>query len=159
MPNVLHKQTERKVQDKNDDREKINKRRENICRAIRCVGYGICLSLAIVNSWAIFQSYICNIKVRSTKVVPSPGNVLDSPTILVCNSTAYKNQILPTTTANYKENTMNMSDFLVEAMVVKDAGRKGVLSLRPKSIKEKVREVATMFQGTCIMLEETIQVV
>ena len=159
MSNVLHNQTKNKVQEKNNNSEKISKRRDNICRVIRCVGYAICLSLAMVNSWAIFQSYIGNIKVRSTKVVPSPGNVLDSPTILVCNSTAYKNQILPTTTANYKENTMNMSDFLAEAMLVKDAERKGVLSLRPKSIKEKVREVETMFQGTCIILEETIQVV
>ena len=103
MSNALHKQTKSKVQDKINISEKIIKRRENICRAIRCVGYGICLSLAMVNSWAIFQSYIGNIKVRSTKVVPSPGNVLDSPTILVCNSTAYKNQILQTATKNTKK--------------------------------------------------------
>ena len=161
MSDFLHKKTKSKSREKrsnNNNPKGFIERKENICKAIRCTAYVICLSLALLNSWAIFQSYTSDTKVRSTKVVPSAGNVLDSPTILICNSSAYKNEILPTTKGSYKENTMNLSDILVDALLVKDARKGSVLGYRPKSIKEKLQEVETMFQGTCIILEETIQV-
>ena len=157
MSAILHHKISGESIDKINSSEKITSTRDDICKVIRCIGYVTCLSLAMVNSWAIFRSYTSDIKIKSTKVVPSPGNYLDSPLILLCNSSAYKDQILPTTKESYIENTMKLSEVLVDALVVRDV-RKGPLSFRPKSIKEKVKEVETMFQGTCITIKGGIQV-
>ena len=158
MSGILHHKISNETMDQNNSSEKIVSTRDNICKVIRFIGYVTCLSLALVNSWAIFRSYASNIKIKSTKVVPSPGNFLDSPLILLCNSSAYKDQILPTTKESYIENTMKLSEVLVDALVVRDV-RKGPLSFRPKSIKEKVKEVETRFQRTCITIKGGIQVI
>ena len=96
MSGILHHKISNETMDQNNSSEKIVSTRDNICKVIRFIGYVTCLSLALVNSWAIFRSYASNIKIKSTKVVPSPGNFLDSPLILLGNSSAYKDQILPT---------------------------------------------------------------
>ena len=158
MSGILHHKISNETMDQNNSSEKTVSTSDNICKVIRFIGYVTCLSLALVNSWAIFRSYASNIKIKSTKVVPSPGNFLDSPLILLGNSSAYKDQILPTTKESYIENTMKLSEVLVDALVVRDV-RKGPLSFRPKSIKEKVKEVETMFQGTCLIIKGGIKVI
>jgi hypothetical protein len=90
--------------------------------------------------------------------VPSPDGVLDSPTILLCNSSAYKKAIIPTTIEDYKKQTMTLDDFLVDAFIIKHE-KEGILSYRPISIKHNFKELATMFRGTCIMLDKRFKVI
>ena len=128
-----------------------------ICKVVKSVIYSVCLVLFFASSWATFLNFSSNVKIKSTKVVESPGDVLDSPTIVVCNSSAYKQPKVPTTLAEYKNNTMSLSEFLVDAYFVKNAAE-GVLSFRPSVITETVKEITTMFHGTCIMIEKRFQV-
>ena len=52
---------------------------------------------------------------------------------------------------------MEKDDFIVDALVVQN-GAQGVLSYKPRSIIENVKEIATMFHGTCITIDSRIQV-
>ena len=129
-----------------------------MCKVIKFMSYLICLSFFFANSFAIFQNFASDIKIRSTKVVPSPGGVLDSPTVLLCNSSAYKKAIIPTTLEDYKNQTMTLDDFLVDAFMIKHE-KEGFLSYQPISIKHNFKEIATMFRGTCIMLDKRFKVI
>ena len=128
------------------------------CKIARFISYSFCLFAFLANSMAIFNNFTSDVKIISTKVVPSPGHVLESPTVLVCNSSAYKEPILPTTLGAYKNTTMSIHNVLVDALIVRDAW-KGPLSYQPDSIKQYVKEVSTMTRGTCIMIEERFQVI
>ena len=129
-----------------------------ICKVIRYTGYIVCLSLFGLSSFAIFRAYTSKTTIKSTKVEPSPYDLLDSPTILVCNSSAYKVQTLPTTMASYRNNTMNKKDVLLEAYHVTDT-TKGLLDYKPSTIKDDFKEIATIFHGNCIIYEKQLKVI
>jgi len=131
--------------------------RGTLLKVAKFISYLICLILFFANSLAIFQNFASDIKIRSTKVVPSPGDVLDSPIILVCNSSAYKDSIVPTNIVEYKNKTMALDDYLVGAYIIDNAAE-GILSYRPISIMDEVKEISTMFQGNCIVIEKRFQV-
>ena len=137
--------------------ENDNDKQATFCKVVKSVIYSVCLVLFFGSSWATFQNFSSNIKIRSTKVVPSPGDVLESPTLVVCNSSAYKENKVPTTLAGYKNNTMNLRDFLVNAYTVTNT-KAGVLSYKPSLITDTIKEITTMFYGTCIMIEKRFQV-
>ena len=128
-----------------------------LCRLIRVSSYFICLGLFLANTFAIFQTFASDIKIRSTKVVSAPEGFLESPTILVCNTSAYKEQILHTNWDEYRNNTIKLNDILVDALVIHDAGH-GPLSFQPISIKDSVKEIATMLYGNCLMIDKHIRV-
>ena len=129
-----------------------------ICKVIRYTGYIVCLSLFGLSSFAIFRAYTSKTTIKSTKVEPSPYHLLDSPTILVCNSSAYKEQTLPTTMASYRNNTMSKKDVLLEAYHVTDT-TKGLLHYKPRPISDDFKEIATIFHGNCIIYEKQLQVI
>jgi hypothetical protein len=131
--------------------------RGTLLKVAKFMSYVICLILFFGNSLAIFQNFASDIKIRSTSVVPSPGDFLDSPIILVCNSSAYKDSIIPTNIVEYKNKTMTLDDYLVGAYIIDNAAE-GILKYRPVSIMDDVKEIATMFQGNCIVIEKRFQV-
>ena len=128
------------------------------CKVLKLVTYVICLLGFFVNSFAIFQTFASDTTIKSTRVVPAPDRVLEAPILLICNSTPYKEPKLYTSLDAFKNNTMKRDDFIVDALVVQN-GAQGVLSYKPRSIKENVKEIATMFHGTCITIDSKIQVV
>ena len=131
---------------------------ESTCKVLKLVTYVICLLGFFVNSSAIFQTFASKTTIKSTRVVPAPDGVLEAPILLICNSTPYKEPKLYTSLDAFKNNTMKKDDFIVDALVVQN-GSQGVLSYKPRSIKENVKEIATMFHGTCITIDSKIQVV
>ena len=131
---------------------------QTACKVLKLVTHVICLLRFFVNSFAIFQTFASNTTIKSTRVVPAPGGVLEAPILLICNSTPYKDPTLYTSLDAFKNNTMKRDDFIVDALVVEN-GAQGVLSYKPRSIKENVKEIATMFHGTCITIDSKIQVV
>ena len=46
------------------------------------------------NTYMIFQDWCADQTMVSTKVVKAPDNSLDSPILLICNTSAYKKPIL-----------------------------------------------------------------
>ena len=132
--------------------------RGTMCKIIKLMTYLFCFSLFIANSFAIFQNFASDIKIRSTKVMPSPDGVLESPTLLLCNSSAYKEAIIPNTFEDYKNQTMTLNDFLVDAFMIKQQ-KEGILSYQPISIKQHFKEIVTMFRGTCILLDKRFKVI
>ena len=131
---------------------------ESACKVLKLVTYVTCLLGFSLNSLAIFQTFASNTTIKSTRVVPAPDGVLEAPILLICNSTPYKEPKLYTSLDAFKNNTMKKDDFIVDALVVQN-GSQGVLSYKPRSIKENVKEIATMFHGTCITIDSKIQVV
>ena len=130
---------------------------ETAGKVLKWVTYALCLLGFFVNSFAIFQTFASNTTIKSTRVVTAPGGLLEAPILLICNSTPYKEPILYTSLDAFKNNTMKRDDFIVDALVVEN-GAQGVLSYKPSSIKENVKEIATMFHGTCITIDSKIQV-
>ena len=126
-------------------------------KILKFISYAICLFFFFTMTFAVFQTFAKGTMIKSTSVLPAPGGYLRSPTVLVCNSSAYKEPVIYTSRDGFKNNTMSMDDFLIDALVVKNASA-GVLSFKPSSIKESVKEIATMFHGTCIIVKNEIKV-
>ena len=129
-----------------------------ICFVFKFIIYTICLIFFAANSYAIFRNFASNTTIKSQRVVPSADGYLESPTLLICNSTPYKEPILFTDQENFKNNTMSKDDFIFDAFVVKN-GSQGLLNWKLMSIKESVKEISTFFHGTCIMIDEKWQVI
>ena len=127
-----------------------------ICRVIKVSSYVICLSLFMFSSFNIFKSYAENITIKSTKI--SPNDIIETPTLLLCNSTAYKKQSLPTSMASYQNNTMKMEDVLANAYFIANTNI-GLLSYNPSPIMGDVKEIATIFHGNCIISKERFKVI
>ena len=129
---------------------------DNVCKICRLISYVICIALFFGSSIKIFQAFYSDITIISTQVIPPPGGVLESPTFLICNDSPFKERVLNTNPDDYKNNTMALKDVLLDVLFVK--GGEGILNYKPVSIKESVKEVATMFHGTCFMIDKTLKV-
>ena len=128
-----------------------------IFKVIKFSSYFICLSLFVISSLGIVRNYVSSIKIKSASVVPSPNGILGSPTVVLCNSTAFKEQILPSSWISYQNNTMRMKDALLKAYHVKNTTH-GLFDYDPTPILHEAREMATLFHGTCIVSEKRLQV-
>ena len=129
-----------------------------ICQVIKVTSYIVCLSLFTLTSFSIFQSYLDHTTIKSTKVVKSPNDVLELPTLLLCNSSAYKEQALPTSMISYRNNTMKMKDVLVQAYHIANTTT-GLFNYRPSPIMDDVNEIATIFHGACVIFNQRLQVI
>ena len=128
------------------------------CLVFKFIIYVVCLIFFFANSYAIFKNFASNTTIKSQRVVPPVDGYLESPTLLICNSTPYKEPILFTDQENFKNNTMSKDKFFVDAFVVKN-GSQGLLNWKLMSIKESVKEISTFFHGTCIMIDGKWQVI
>ena len=129
-----------------------------VCLVFKIIIYTVCLIFFVANSYAIFKNFASNTTIKSQRVLPPADGYLESPTLLICNSTPYKEPILFTDQENFKNNTMSKDEFFVDAFVVKN-GSQGLLNWKLMSIKESVKEISTFFHGTCIMIDEKWQVI
>ena len=129
-----------------------------VCFVFKFIIYTVCLIFFFANSYAIFKNFASNTTIKSQRVVPPIDGYLESPTLLICNSTPYKEPILFTDQENFKNNTMSKDKFFVDAFVVKN-GSQGLLNWKLMSIKESVKEISTFFHGTCIMIDGKWQVI
>ena len=129
-----------------------------IFRIARFVSYVLCLSLFTAGSLAVFRNFSSGIKIRSAKVIPPDAGVLESPVLLVCNSSAYKEPIMPFSFESFKNNTISQNDMLMDAFLITNA-RNGPLAYNPSRITHDVREISTMFYGNCILIQKAFKVV
>ena len=128
-----------------------------IFRIAKILSYILCLSLFTAGSMAVFKNFSSGAKIRSAKVIPPDAGVLDSPVILVCSSSAYKEPIMPFTFESFKNNTLSLRDMIVDAFLITNA-RNGPLAYNPNRITDHVKEISTMFYGNCILIEKTFKV-
>ena len=128
-----------------------------IYRIATIISYIVCLSLFTAGSWAVFKNFSSGAKIRSAKVIPPDAGVLDSPILLVCNSSAYKEPVVPFTFESFKNNTISKNEILIDAFMINDA-RNGILAYNPSRITEHVKELSTMFFGNCIIIEKAFKV-
>ena len=77
-----------------------------VCLVFKFIIYTVCLIFFFANSYAIFKNFASNTTIKSQRVVPPVDGYLESPTLLICNSTPYKEPILFTDQENFKNNTM-----------------------------------------------------
>ena len=121
------------------------------------ISYIICGIFFIINTYAIFIEFHNQTTIISTNVMRSQDRLLELPTLLICNESAFKEPILHTTYSGYKNNTLSLDDVLVDMLFVKDI-RKSILNAKPISMKASVKEVVTTFRGTCFITDEKLQV-
>ena len=130
---------------------------ENACKYIKLVCLIICLLCFFANSYAIFKDFASGRTIISTTVLPSPDGLMESPYILICNSSAYKEPVLYMDSDSFRNNTMGVNEVLIDVILAKRANE-GTLNIETISIKEKVKIIATMFQGTCLIIDEKLKV-
>ena len=130
---------------------------DKACKLMKFSACIICFLCFIANSYMIFLDFANNTTIISTTVIPSPGDVLESPTLLLCNTSAFKQPDLYTSLDGYKNNTMGLNDFLIDVLFVKGT-LTNFFNVKPVSIKESVKEIETMFHGTCFLIDKKLQV-
>ena len=131
-----------------------NNKAYNIIKLVVIVS---CVVLFVLNSYAIFLDFLSNPTIITTHVEKSPDNSLQFPLILICNEVPFKEPNMQTEIEKYRNNTMALSDFLLDMKLVKDAA-KNVLGVKPKSIKENLVEIFTAYLGTCFLVQEKLKV-
>ena len=132
-------------------------------RDIISKGYNfLCVTLCLVGfsltSFWVFVNFINCTTLVSTTVVPSPDESLELPILFICNSSAYKEQILDTSLNGFKNNTMRLEDVLIDAFeVFRDPGG-GILDNNIASVNHKAKEILTLTHGTCIIFDLKVKV-
>ena len=136
-----------------------DKTRARICKVFKLVSFTFCSIGFLLTSLAVFYNFANGTTVISTIVAPSPNNLLEFPPILICNSSAYKEQILNTSLDVFKSNTMSLKDALIDAYLVRRNPGEGALTdVMLPSIKENAKEILTLTHGTCMLIDLKIKV-
>ena len=132
--------------------------KDRICKVFEFMSFIVCFIGFSVFSYQIFDNFAKGTTLISTSVIKSANGLLEFPIILLCNSSAYKEQTLNTTLDGYKRNTMSLKDAVIDAFLVTRDPDAGVLDNKLISIMEKAKEVLTMTHGTCIIFDLKIKV-
>ena len=119
--------------------------------------YVFCCVSFILNSYAIFKEYWSNPTIVSTKVEKSSDRLLDIPSILICNESAFKQSNVTPDFLGYKNNTISLEEFLVDVKISFDT-QTGVLNITHQSISKNIKTIFTAFHGTCFLIDEKLQV-
>ena len=139
-----------------DKRERGKKSPDRFYSMLSVLVHIACIILFVMNSYAIFRDFMSNPTIISTKAMKSANKLIEFPSILICNESAFKTSALVTDYEGYKNNTIRLDDFLVEMKFGRDLGR-AVLEAKLKSIKAKIQEVFTAFHGACFLSQERLQ--
>ena len=132
----------------------------NFCNLIKyATGLG-CILGFIFNSYVIFEQYIGGKTLLSSDLQPSPDGSLMAPGIVICSHRAFKTDHLTTNIADFKKNTMALSDFLTEAFFLTADHRSphGNGVNRILNDKEKLKAIYSAQFGTCYFLNTRFQV-
>lgn len=121
------------------------------CQYSKWLCFIVCLFVFIFSNHKLFNKFSENNTVLSTKSIHPPDNLLELPAVLICSENAFKTPVLYTDPGSYKQNTMDLDDFLIDALFFEQ------LSLvnpnkRPKSMRDHFKEVETFFHGTCYLI-------
>ena len=127
------------------------------CNILNFLIYVFCCVSFILNSYAIFKEYWSNPTIISTKVEKSSDRLLDIPSILICNESAFKQPIVTSDLPGYKNNTLRLEEFLIDVVVSFDT-QKGVLNITHQPIRDNIKTIFTAFHGTCFLIDEKLQV-
>ena len=124
---------------------------------LNVMAYLTCIICFVMNSYAVFQGFLSNPTIISTKVIKSPKGTLEFPSILICNETAFKVPVMVTDYYGYKNNTLSLDDFLVDIKMARNV-KESILNTKLVSLKGAIKEISTMFHGTCFLYQEKLQV-
>ena len=111
----------------------------------------VCLFVFIFSNHKLFNKFSENNTVLSTKSIHPPDNLIELPAVLICNENAFKTPVLYTDPGSYKQNTMHLDDFLIDALFVEQLNFVN-LNKSPKSMRDHFKEVETFFHGTCYLI-------
>ena len=111
------------------------------------------------NTVAIFHDWWADTTMVSTKVVKAPGNSLETPILLICNTSAYKNPVLEINMDSYKNNTMSFRDALIDVLIANNSHDGEPGEWKPISIKEySTKDIITIIHGTCFIIDPKTKV-
>ena len=133
--------------------------KDRICKVFKLLSFIVCFIGFSVFSYQIFDNFAKGTTLISTSVIKSADGLLEFPIILLCNSSAYKEQTLNTSLDGYKSNTMNLKDVVIDAFLVTRDRDEGVLDNKLIPIMDKAKEVLTMTHGTCVIFDLKIKVI
>lgn len=134
-----------------------NNSNERVCKYFKTLSLFFCLVAFLLTNWKIFQNFREDRNVISTRIESSRGNVLELPTILLCNSSAFKEPVLYSDPDQYKNNTLSLDDFMVDAYLLKNLSN-GIFEQHPISIKDNFKPVITLLRGMCYMNDNKTRV-
>ena len=118
-----------------------------------------CILAFWFNSYMIFQDWRADTTMVSTKVVKAPDNSLDSPILLICNTSAYKKPFLEINMESYKNNTMSFNDALIDVFLTRNQFDGSITEIKPVSIKEySTKDITTIIHGTCFIIDAKTKV-
>ena len=85
---------------------------------------------------------------------------IESPVIVVCNKTSFKQRDLSLNTHDYLNNTLTKEDFLLEAMLIQNDIDMDTDNMTADytSIKENVYSMPTLFYGNCFVISPNVLV-
>ena len=127
--------------------------KDRICEIFKVSSVVLCLVGFALTSSMVFYNFINCTTVISTTVVPSPSGSLEMPILLICNSSAYKEQILDTKLDAFKKNTMSLEDALIDASLVIQNPGASILENRIVSVTKDAKEISTLTHGRCMIFD------
>ena len=111
----------------------------------------VCLFVFIFSNHKLFNKFSENNTVLSTKSIQPSDDLIELPAVLICNENAFKTPVLYTDPGSYKQNTMDLDDFLIDALFIEQLNLAN-LNKRPRSMRDHFKEVVTFVHGTCYLI-------
>ena len=99
-----------------------------------------------IKVWFIFKDFSQKATIISSNYVTSADETILSPSILICNHTAFKSLRISTNLEEYLNDTADPMDIFVDTGFMNQV------------IFDKIRPIYTAYKGRCFVFEPTIKV-
>ena len=113
---------------------------------LKLLSFGICSWGFFTISWRLFKDFSQKATIISSNYVTSADETILSPSILICNHTAFKSLRISTNLEEYLNDTADPKDIFVDTGFMNQV------------IVDKIRPIYTAYKGRCFVFEPTIKV-
>ena len=113
---------------------------------LKLLSFGICSWGFFTISWRLFKDFSQKATIISSNYVASKDETILSPSILICNHTAFKSLRISTNLEEYLNDTADPKDIFVDTGFMNQV------------IFDKIRPIYTAYKGRCFVFEPTIKV-
>ena len=112
----------------------------------------LCAAGFFVISWHLLKDFSQNKTVVSSSFLKYEDGSLRSPSILICNKTAFKTNRITGHLHEYLKNTVELTDVIFQSGFISSSRQQVIFN------NNSIREIYTSLKGRCFVFEPVIKV-
>ena len=120
--------------------------------ALKLFSFAVCFCGFFIISWRLMEDFLEQKTVVSSTFLKTSDESLLSPSMLICNHTAFKSLRFNTKLEDYLDDTVDIKDIFVDTGFIGN-------SKEPQLLVDKIRPIYTPYKGKCFVFEPAIKVI